>query len=152
MGASIDKLTGAYRRDEGMAELERETSRANRTHASLVLAFVDVDGLKATNDSLGHAAGDQLLRHVVKTLRDNFRSYDVIVRFGGDEFLCALPGLGPKTVAERFALINATLRSQARGSISVGLAYYRAHDSLDALISRADDALRAARARRRPLA
>ena len=64
-------------------------ARAKRTQRSFVLAFIDVDGLKTTNDSLGHAAGDELLRRVVDTVRDHLRSYDLIVRFGGDEFLCA---------------------------------------------------------------
>jgi diguanylate cyclase (GGDEF)-like protein len=147
VNASIDKLTGAYRRDEGMLELEREIARANRTPQPLVLAFVDVDGLKATNDSQGHAAGDQLLRVVVDTLRAHFRPYDVIVRFGGDEFLCALPGFDVERVTERFAHINASLHAQAHASISVGLADYHSHDSLDNLIARADTALRAERAR-----
>jgi diguanylate cyclase (GGDEF)-like protein len=148
--ASIDTLTGAYRRDHGMLELERETARANRTPQPLVLAFVDVDGLKATNDTQGHTAGDQLLRRTVDTMRDHFRPYDIIVRFGGDEFLCALPGLDITSASERFALIATSLAAQPHTSISVGLADYRSHDSLDNLIDRADTALRAQRARTRP--
>lgn len=147
--ASIDGLTGAHSRDAGLVELARETARAKRTQTPLVLAFIDVDGLKATNDSLGHPAGDQLLRRVVATLRAHFRSYDLVVRFGGDEFLCALLDLNITAAAERFSLIKADLAAQPHASITAGLAELTEHDSLDDLIARADAALRTER-RQRP--
>jgi diguanylate cyclase (GGDEF)-like protein len=146
--SSIDQLTGAYRRDAGMAELERETARANRTGQPFVLAFIDVDGLKATNDTLGHAAGDLLLRRVVQTIRTHLRSYDLIARFGGDEFVCALLALHIDKAAERFALIRASLAAEAHASISVGLAEYQLHDSLQTLLARADQTLLAERQQR----
>lgn len=137
----IDQLTGAYQRDAGMIELERETARANRTGQTFVLAFVDVDGLKATNDTLGHTAGDQLLRRIVETMRKNLRSYDLIVRFGGDEFVCALLALDIEKATERFAVIKAALAAHVHASISVGLAEYEIHDTLDGLLARADQSL-----------
>jgi diguanylate cyclase (GGDEF)-like protein len=73
-----------------MAELEREIARATRTRQPLVLAFVDVDHLKEINDVHGHAAGDQVLQAVAETLRTTLRGYDLIFRYGGDEFVCAL--------------------------------------------------------------
>ena len=85
--ASIDVLTGAHRRDAGMLELERELARAKREGESTALAFVDVDDLKRTNDSLGHAAGDQLIRETAYSIRAHLRSYDLIIRYGGDEFV-----------------------------------------------------------------
>lgn len=139
--SSIDELTGAYRRDAGTLELERETVRAKRTNRPLVLAFVDVDGLKATNDSLGHAAGDQLLRQVVEACRAHFRSYDLIVRFGGDEFVCSLMDLSLGEAVKRFLLIDADLSAAHQASISVGLAELKQDDSLEDLIERADEAL-----------
>lgn len=149
--SSVDELTGAHRRDAGLVELARETARAQRTHTPLVLAFIDVDGLKAVNDSLGHAAGDQLLRRVVNTMRTHLRSYDLIVRFGGDEFLCSLLDLSMATAAERFVLINADLAAEPRASITAGLAQLGAHDSPEDLMARADAALRNER-RQRPSA
>lgn len=80
----VDELTGAYRRDAGSLELRREMARAKRTKQSFVLAFVDVDDLKGTNDSRGHAAGDRLLRETVNSIRSKFRSYDLIVRFASE--------------------------------------------------------------------
>lgn len=56
------------------------------------LAFIDVDNLKAKNDSLGHPAGDKLLRDTADSIRAHLRSYDLLIRFGGDEFLCGLMG------------------------------------------------------------
>jgi diguanylate cyclase (GGDEF)-like protein len=146
--SSIDELTRAHRRDAGMVELAREAARAKRTHEPFVLAFVDVDGLKATNDSRGHVAGDQLLRRVVDTIAAHLRSYDLIVRFGGDEFLCGLLDFDTARAAERFAWISADLAADPHASISLGLAELRAQDTLDDLIARADAALRTGRQQR----
>src|SRR5438552_15052647 len=102
--ATTDELTGGWRRKLGLEEVSRELERAHRTGAGLVLAFVDVDGLKAVNDSQGHLAGDALLRLLGETLRANVRPYDVIVRYGGDELLCAMStpgGPGPGDGSQR---------------------------------------------------
>ena len=87
-----DYLTGALRRRVGLAAIQRELDRTSRTGERLVVAFVDVDGLKAINDKRGHAAGDDRLRAVAQAIMQHLRSYDVIVRFGGDEFVCSLSG------------------------------------------------------------
>lgn len=91
--AATDELTGAWTRRFGLEEVGRELERAGRTGGSLVLAFVDVDGLKKVNDSRGHLAGDALLQLVGRSLRASVRPYDVVVRYGGDELLCAMPNL-----------------------------------------------------------
>ena len=139
--SSIDGLTGAHSRDSGLLDLKRETARAQRTRRPFTLAFVDVDELKATNDALGHPAGDRLLRHVVETIRVNLRSYDLIVRFGGDEFVCGLLDMKMEQAAERFVLVNANLAESHQASITVGLAELQKDDSLEDLIARADEAL-----------
>ncbi|HET7482351.1 MAG TPA: GGDEF domain-containing protein [Actinomycetota bacterium] len=139
--SSIDDLTGAFRRDAGRLALDRELAMAKRTGRTMVVAFVDVDGLKETNDSSGHALGDVRLRETVRTIRRHLRSYDLIVRYGGDEFVCALAELDPATAAERFIVVNSDLVRDGHGSITVGLAEMRPDDSLDALIERADKSL-----------
>ncbi|MDQ3954015.1 MAG: GGDEF domain-containing protein [Actinomycetota bacterium] len=101
---------------------------------------MDVDNLKEKNDSLGHVAGDRLLREAVESIRANLRSYDLIVRFGGDEFVCALIEVSMPQTAERFAAVNAKLED-LEASITVGLAEMRAGDSLADLVERADQAL-----------
>jgi diguanylate cyclase (GGDEF)-like protein len=148
--SSIDALTGLHRRDAGIMELEREMARAKRTAKPFVLAFVDVDGLKAKNDALGHAAGDHLLRQVADTLRAHLRSYDLIVRFGGDEFACGLFDLDRDEVARRFAAVNADLEKNQQASVTVGLATLEEGDSLENLIDRADAELYKRRHQQRP--
>lgn len=147
--ASLDDLTGVYLRGPGVAELEREIARALRTKEPLALAFVDVDDLKTINDSHGHGAGDRALREVADTLRATLRSYDRVIRYGGDEFVCLLPGLDIAHATKRFALVNAALaKAPERTSITVGLAQLEPGDTIAQLIARADAALYRERAQR----
>jgi len=137
--SSHDDLTGVYLRGAGLVELERDIARARRTKQSLVLAFVDVDGLKEVNDSRGHAAGDRILLEVAKTLSATLRSYDLIIRYGGDEFVCAISRLDMADATKRFALVNATLAEAPEpGSITIGLTELQPHDSPEDLLARAD--------------
>ncbi len=146
--SSIDGLTGAYRREAGMMELEHEITRARRTGDTFVLAFVDVNNLKARNDTHGHLAGDQLLRKIADTLRANVRSYDLVVRYGGDEFVCGFPALDVHDAAERFARINGDLAATEEASVAFGLAELGTDDSLADLITRADSIMYANRYQR----
>jgi len=143
--ASKDQLTGTWARGFGLKEIARELTRAHRTGTGLVLAFIDVDGLKQVNDSEGHLAGDALLQLLGATLHAFVRPYDVVVRYGGDELLCAMPAVQISEASHRFESIAAALRAASNQSITVGLAESRADDSLQDLIARADSALRAAR-------
>ena len=140
--AQLDQLTGAFGRELGMVSLEHEINRARHGNGRLVLAYIDVDGLKQVNDRQGHAAGDALLRDVVGAIQAHLRSYDPIVRVGGDEFVCAL---GDSTLDEgrrRFHEIEATIeQTQPTASISVGFAALRPEDTLEQLTERGDTAL-----------
>lgn len=133
----VDGLTGAHRREAGLLELEREVMQAHRTRERYLLAFLDVDGLKAINDAEGHAAGDRLLQQVVSAVRGVVREYDLVVRFGGDEFLCGMAGVDVSGAERRFALANAQLAPN-RASVSIGLAELEPGEDLDHLIARAD--------------
>jgi diguanylate cyclase (GGDEF)-like protein len=140
--AATDELTGTRIRGVGLADLEREIDRAHRTAAPLVLAFVDVDHLKRINDKDGHLAGDHRLRDVAAALRAGLRSYDLITRFGGDEFVCALSGVHRDEVKRRFDELTEQLRSGSSGdSVTVGLAELEHDDDAERLIARADMAL-----------
>jgi diguanylate cyclase (GGDEF)-like protein len=140
--ALLDPLTGAYGRKLGMIALEREINRARHGTGRMVLAFTDVDNLKQLNDSEGHAAGDTLLQEVVAAMQAHLRSYDPVVRVGGDEFICAL---GDCTVADarrRFHEIQSTMRrTRPAASISVGFAPLCEGTTLEQLIAAADAAL-----------
>jgi diguanylate cyclase (GGDEF)-like protein len=147
--AHLDELTGAYRRGLGTVALQREINRARHSDGRLVLAFVDVDGLKDVNDSRGHAAGDALLTDVAATIRSKLRSYDPIVRVGGDEFVCAFSDFDLDSVRRRFDEIRKALDSRQKGySISVGLAELRSEDTLEDLTARGDVALYEAKRRK----
>jgi diguanylate cyclase (GGDEF)-like protein len=149
--AQLDGLTGAYLRDLGELELTNEIARARRSDGRLVLAFVDVDSLKERNDSQGHAAGDALLQSVVAAIRANLRSYDPIVRVGGDEFVCGLSNTDLDGASRRFGEIRSALRrADEHGSISVGLAVLGPSDTLEDLTARGDAALYRAKQERAP--
>ena len=142
----FDCVTGSLRRRVGLAAIQREMDRTARSDESLVVAFIDVDGLKAVNDELGHETGDELLRETVNAIKIRLRSYDVITRVGGDEFVCSLSGQDVAGATERFAQISARLaEGKTCASFTVGLTDRRRHDSLDDLIRRADEAMRQAR-------
>jgi diguanylate cyclase (GGDEF)-like protein len=83
--ALTDPLTGALNRRGFTEAVERELDRARRHYHRFALAYVDIRGLKAVNDTEGHLAGDELLRHAAEVLRDSARAHDVVGRLGGDE-------------------------------------------------------------------
>ena len=140
--ASIDCLTGVYLRGPGLLELERDIARSTRAGTPFTIAFLDVDHLKEVNDAGGHAAGDRLLLRVSDTLKAKLRPYDLIIRFGGDEFICGLSGLTVAEAAERMALVQDALgEAPEHGSLTIGIAELRPDDSLRSLIERADTAL-----------
>jgi diguanylate cyclase (GGDEF)-like protein len=137
--AAIDEMTGALRRGVGLVALQREMDRTRRTREQLIVAFVDVDGLKTVNDRDGHAAGDALLRTVVSLVTEEFRSYDLMLRFGGDEFVCSFSGDGLDEIAKRFERVSVKLDQAAPGaSISVGVSQRQAEDTIETLLDRAD--------------
>jgi len=147
--AHLDHLTGAYTRGMGEQAIRNEMIRARRAGGDLVLAFVDVDGLKSVNEREGYEAGDDLVRNVAATLRSKLRPYDPLVRVGGDEFVCTISDTDIEGARVRIQSIQRSLDS---GSISVGLATMRDGDSLSDLIRRADQEMRRARPRADPSA
>jgi diguanylate cyclase (GGDEF)-like protein len=86
-----DSLTGLSNRRYFDAVLEREFERAQRYGTALACMVLDLDGFKALNDRFGHQTGDKALRYVASVLRGNSRGYDVVARYGGDEFAVLLP-------------------------------------------------------------
>jgi len=140
-----DQLTAARTRAAGLTELDHEIERARRTAAELVIAYVDVVGLKTDNDARGRGAGDTLLRYAVDAIRDHLRAYDLIVRLGGDEFLCVMSGATIGDACPRFAAIHAALAAPPDPcEIKVGLAALAEGDSVAEIIDRAETGLRTA--------
>ncbi|MGH2840822.1 MAG: GGDEF domain-containing protein [Solirubrobacteraceae bacterium] len=136
--AETDPLTGARSRAAGLTDLERELDRCRRTGGWLVVAYVDIVGLKAVNDSEGHAAGDELIKRAVRFIRAQLRSYDLVIRLGGDEFLCAMSNMTLPDARRRFAAIG---REPYNCSIRTGFAELEPDDSVTDVIARADGEL-----------
>jgi diguanylate cyclase (GGDEF)-like protein len=141
---AFDELTGALRRAAGLAAAEREIARARRSHSPLSAVFVDLDGLKRVNDAKGHQAGDALIRGVATMLRESLRGQDLVFRYGGDEFVCLLPGVGEESVAEKFHQLR--LQALEKGNrFSFGVAELAPHEDLVSFLGRADHRLYAQR-------
>lgn len=90
--ATHDFLTGLLNRSEILAALQREFSRSGRENRPATIISVDIDHFKRVNDSMGHPAGDAVLKEVSNRLKSTLRPYDLVGRFGGEEFLIILPG------------------------------------------------------------
>jgi diguanylate cyclase (GGDEF)-like protein len=138
--AETDPLTGVRTRAAGLLELDRELERCRRRIGGrLLVVYVDVVGLKTVNDSDGHAAGDQLLKRVVAVIKEHLRPYDLIIRLGGDEFLCAISNITMADAHQRFRTISSALCAAADiGGIRTGFAELTPDDTATALIARAD--------------
>ena len=135
--SAFDELTGVLRRAAGISVAEREIARARRHDTPLSVAFIDIDGLKEANDRSGHAAGDRMLRALTQALKDGLRAEDVVFRYGGDEFVCALPDTAAREARLRLGEIQgAAARAGVR--FCAGVAELRRSDDVVSLFARAD--------------
>ncbi|MGQ0708982.1 MAG: putative bifunctional diguanylate cyclase/phosphodiesterase [Rhodoferax sp.] len=107
--AHFDGLTGLPNRTLAMDRLEHALRAAQRQQCLLALVFVDLDDFKKVNDSLGHAAGDELLVQAADRLRAAVRADDTVARFGGDEFVMILSGL--KSADDATVVVELVLRA-----------------------------------------
>jgi diguanylate cyclase (GGDEF)-like protein/PAS domain S-box-containing protein len=137
--ASSDALTGLPNRRALDDQLPREMARSLRAESPLCLAIVDIDHFKAYNDTHGHLAGDAVLRDCAAAWDDALRGEDTILRFGGEEFLVILPNCAPEDAAEIVERLRAATPDGQ--TCSAGLAQWRAGESVDDLVGRADAAL-----------
>ncbi len=160
--AHHDALTGLPNRMAFMEQLQLEMAAADAKGSRLALLFVDLDHFKRVNDSLGHLAGDTLLRIVAERILGCLRATDRVARFGGDEFMVLLQGIGSPgqqrddvdEVARKLLTVIAAPLIAEGGPISVapsiGVAFYPGDArSADELVQHADNAMYQAKARGR---
>jgi two-component system cell cycle response regulator len=152
--AITDPLTEAYNREFLHQHLPHAIELADQRGEPLAVAMIDVDHFKEVNDGFGHAVGDRVLAHVAHRLRAGIRAGDLLVRYGGEEFLALLPGADTPHALEIAERVRAKLERDTivvdthaiAVRISVGVAERRRGvDSSMELIRRADEALYAAK-------
>lgn len=88
--ANMDELTDLHNRRSAVKNINVELDRAERQNSELCIGLCDIDHFKQINDTLGHQAGDQVLKQLAEILKHEFRSYDVVGRYGGEEFVFAI--------------------------------------------------------------
>jgi diguanylate cyclase (GGDEF)-like protein len=138
--AALDGLTNLYNRRVAFSYLEKHITAAQEQHTPLTVCFIDVDHLKKVNDTHGHAEGDNLLRTVARSLRENVRNSDYICRLGGDEFLVIFPACNLVTARFIIKTIRQELNVIHKIDFSFGFAAYDHGNKADAntLVETAD--------------
>lgn len=146
--ARHDRLTGTLNRLGIEERLATELDRASRNRHPMSAVLIDIDRFKAINDAGGHAAGDTALRSVAQGISKSLRSYDLLGRYGGDEFLLLLPETGAPhaldvihRVRTILAQANRAIDPALQPTISIGLAEIEPGDTAATLLARADAAL-----------
>jgi diguanylate cyclase (GGDEF)-like protein len=150
--AITDELTEQFNRRHIMERFRVEFERAKRLKKDLGCILIDIDNFKSINDQYGHLVGDEVLREVSGLIKDSIRTYDILGRYGGEEFLIVLPDTNlddARNLAERIRLNikeNLLLKSEVLHgkllTISLGVTRMKDTDlSVDDIIKRADDGL-----------
>jgi diguanylate cyclase (GGDEF)-like protein/putative nucleotidyltransferase with HDIG domain len=149
--AHTDPLTGLPNARSLHLRFDEEVARARRTGRPFQLIMLDLDDFKLVNDTFGHKLGDRMLREVASLVHAQFREYDFLARYAGDEFVAIVPDVAPDQVEELRERIERTvsdfsieIRSQgrARVGISVGSAVFGTDgETLDQLVIAADLAM-----------
>ncbi len=150
--ADTDMLTGLKNRRYLTRVFEQESERAIRDHAPLSLIIIDIDHFKQINDTHGHIVGDRVLKIAASMITECVKGRDMVVRFGGEEFIVLLPDTplnGATILADHICAYfkNMNWKRKDTGQtigqvfISLGVSEYRPGESLDSLIHRSDEAL-----------
>jgi diguanylate cyclase (GGDEF)-like protein len=146
--AGTDPVTGCMNHRAMRRRLHEEIGRATRTGSPLACLLIDLDDFKLVNDRHGHQAGDATLRGVVQALAGEFRAFDRVARYGGDEFVVILPNADLESAAaaaaralQRLLEMSSPGEMPAGVSASIGVAQWQASMSTDALLAACDAAL-----------
>lgn len=144
--ATIDEKTGVYNNKFFKTISEMELDKAKREIGPLSLMILDLDNFKKLNDTYGHLIGDEILKRLALVLKNNIRKYDIISRFGGEEFVILLPN----TQIKRAKLVCERIRREVQNdrelkkysvTFSGGLTEYKKGDSVKKMQLRADKAV-----------
>lgn len=144
--AGTDAVTGCMNHRAMRRRLAEEVARASRASSKLSCMLIDLDDFKLVNDRHGHSAGDAVLRGVSETLMGEFRAFDRVARYGGDEFVVILPETDLDSAAiaaerARERLQGMTIVSSQGTAASIGVAEWHEGMSVDQLLDACDEAL-----------
>jgi diguanylate cyclase (GGDEF)-like protein len=144
-----DDLTKAYNRRHLFGEIQRQKALADRGRTFFSIALLDLDHFKRANDTYGHLKGDDILKHLIQAVKHEIREVDCLARYGGEEFIIVMSNtdiIEAEECAERVKKTVEKLKfpgfPDSFGiTVSIGIAAYQRNESIEQLISRADDAL-----------
>lgn len=147
--ATHDNLTGLPNRHSFYEHLQQILRSAEKNHTKFAVVFIDLDGFKPINDTLGHAAGDEVLRSVAGRLKQCVRRNDVVARIGGDEFVIILSGIDAasllsvvRKIIDMIAAPYTGIANTVTLTSSVGVATYPDNGrTVDELVAHADAAM-----------
>jgi diguanylate cyclase (GGDEF)-like protein len=144
--AITDYLTGLYNRRHLLSRFKEEFEKVKRLNTPLCCIIADIDHFKSVNDRLGHLSGDEVLKDVARLLRNMVRAYDILGRYGGEEFLVILPDTrveDARHLAERMRVrVKEEVTIAGPLTISLGVtAMHAGDDTIDDIIKRADTRL-----------
>jgi diguanylate cyclase (GGDEF)-like protein len=144
--AITDDLTGIFNRRHILSRFAEEFEKVKRLKTNLSCILADIDQFKSVNDTHGHLAGDEVLKEISRRIRNTIRAYDILGRYGGEEFLILLPNSDledAKNLAERIRVhVKDSPIISSKITISLGVTAMQAQDqTIDDIIKRADERL-----------
>lgn len=122
-----DSLTGLYNREYFFDYLKKSLEKLKRNHLKGFVIFLDLDNFKNINDNYGHETGDKVLKNFANILHKNFRDYDVIARYGGDEFIIFMENHEKENIKKRFNILEKKVEEYFKNfdiSVSYGMSNY----------------------------
>jgi len=151
--AYIDGLTGIYNRKHFSELANADVERAQRLNQAVYTAMLDIDFFKKVNDTYGHTAGDMVLKATAGVIRQTIRAYDLLCRYGGEEFALLVLDMNASEAFTLMERIRENMEStitnyegtEIRITCSIGLAEFLRTDTLESSIKKSDEALYAAK-------
>lgn len=137
----FDQLTGLYNKNYFNAVLGDLCEKLSQSNAPLALVMIDIDSFKSINDAQGHLAGDESLKEIALLLKKSIRNQDLLARFGGEEFILALPATEVSSAFTMIERIRNSIELELHVTASFGISAYKHGEAIDNLINRADLAL-----------